>query len=298
MKFLISVPLGLSLMLAPLCVGQGKSSGLAGQDLTNLDLEQLMQIKVEGASLHTQNIEDAPASVTIITQDDIRKYGYRTLAEALSDARGFFTTFDHTYHLPGVRGFALPGDYGSRILLLVNGHNMTDNILDQSVWFGQDFPLDMNLIKRIEVIRGPSSALYGSNGIFATINVVTFSPTEFSSTQMRVETGSLGEKKVQAASSLPLGHGANLLVSLSAFNDAGEHSIYIPEYDSPATNNGQAINMAGEKGYHLFGNLTWRDWSFTGLFGGAQRTQPVSWGPTVFNDPGTSATDKPNFVDA
>src|SRR5438132_491555 len=74
------------------------------QDLSNVTLEQLLQIKVEGASLHVQSLKDAPASVTIITQDDIRRFGYRTLAEALSDARGFFTTYDHIYHFQSVRG--------------------------------------------------------------------------------------------------------------------------------------------------------------------------------------------------
>src|SRR5205823_5366874 len=138
---------------------------------------------------------------------------YRTLAEALGGARGMFTTFDRTYHYLGVRGFSLPGDYGSRLLLLVNGQSLTDNILGQSVWFGQDFPLDMSLVKRIEIVRGPSSALYGSNGIFATINVVTFSPEEFHGTQVRAEAGTFGEKKLQAASSVALGRGASLLMS-------------------------------------------------------------------------------------
>jgi outer membrane receptor for ferrienterochelin and colicins len=294
----LAIPAVVCLCLAPLYAQDRRTSGPPVRDLADLDLEQLMEIKVDGASLHPQNLGDAPASVTIITQDDIRKYGYRTLAEALSDARGFFTTYDHTYHYQGVRGFALPGDYGSRLLLMVNGHNMTDNILDQSVWFGQDFPLDMSLVKRIEVIRGPSSALYGSNGIFATINVVTFSPEEFSGTQVRTELGSLGEKKIQAASSLTLGHGAKLLLSASLLNIRGEHSIYVPAFDSPATNNGLAIDMAGENGYHLFGNLTWRDWSVTALFGGRRTTQVVSWGATTFNDPGTRVLDTPNFVDA
>ena len=63
------------------------------------------------------------------------------VSEILRSVRGFFTTYDHIYHFEGVRGFELPGDYGTRLLLLVNGHNMTDNVLGQSVWFGQDFPL-------------------------------------------------------------------------------------------------------------------------------------------------------------
>jgi iron complex outermembrane receptor protein len=253
---------------------------------------------VEAASLHEQSLEDAPASVTVITQDEIRRYGYRTLGEALSSARGMFISYDHTYHFLGVRGLSAPGDYGTHFLVMINGHSMADNILSQTTWFGQDFPVDMTLVKRIEIIRGPSSSLYGSDGMFATINVVTISPEEFGGTQVRAETGTLGEKKLQAASSMPLGHGATLLLSGTLYNDAGEHSIYIPWENSPPTNFGRAVDMDGEKGYHLFGNLTWHDWSILGVFDARSKIQPVSWGPTVFNDRGTRAIDSRNFIDA
>src|ERR1700681_1622377 len=105
-------------------------------DLGSLTLEQLMNVQVEGAAMHPQALEDAPASVTLITAGDIHQYGYRTLAEASAGARGFSTNYNHTYTTVGVRGFDLPGDSASRFLVLVNGHNMADNVLNYMLLFG------------------------------------------------------------------------------------------------------------------------------------------------------------------
>src|SRR5438874_1493555 len=113
------------------------------------------------------------------------------------------------------------------------------------------FGLDMDLVQRIEVVRGPSSALYGSNGMFATINVVTRSPVDHTKARFSTETDSFGEKKAQLASSMYLGHGANLLVSASVFNNSGQ-TLFFPEYDSPQTLKGVARGVDGERGYHTF----------------------------------------------
>jgi len=272
--------------------------GSSQQDLTSLTLEQLLDVRVEGAALHPQTLRDAPASVTVITAEDIYKYGYRTLGEAMASVHGFTLSNNRSYQTVGVRGFGLPSDYGSRLLVMVNGHNMADHIFDSMLWFGDDFPIDMHLVKQIEIIRGPSSALYGSNGEFATINIITTPPEEAGPPSLSTELGSFGEKKAQMMAAVPVGKRAKVLLSGTVFNNSGESPLYFPGLDTPENNHGQAVRMDGQRGYHFFANLTWRNWSVTAVLSDRNQIQPVSWGSTIFNDRGTHLDESANYVEA
>ena len=280
------------LLLGLSAMGKAQSRG---GDLTDLSLDQLQALKVTSASLHDQNLEDAPASITVITAEEIRKFGYRTLAEALSWVRGFYATSDYSYTAIGIRGFSLPG-YETRYVVMINGHNVAENIIE-STFVGNDFPLDLDLVDRIEIVRGPSSALYGSDAVLATINVITKRPRDVHGTAVRMETGSLGERKVEANTAVALGQRTNLLVSASVFNNAGAHRLYVSELDTAQTNFGRAIDMDGEKGYHAFADLTWGNWEALAVAGDRIKIQPVSWGDTVFNDRGTRVEDSRGFFE-
>lgn len=116
------------------------------------ELESLLATPVYAASKYQQAVADAPAAVTIITQGEIRAFGWRTLAEALNAVRGVYTRNDRAYSYVGVRGLGRPGDYSSRLLLLVDGVRVNDNIYD-SVMTGGESPFDLELIEHIEFLR-------------------------------------------------------------------------------------------------------------------------------------------------
>src|ERR1039458_6863888 len=132
------------------------------KDIGEASLEELGTIQVYSASKHLQSASDAPASVTVVTADEIQKYGYRTLADILQSVRGFYITYDRDYSYVGVRGFGRLGDWNSRILLLVDGHGINDNALGQAM-LGTEFLVDVDLIERVEIIRGPTSSPYATD---------------------------------------------------------------------------------------------------------------------------------------
>jgi outer membrane receptor for ferrienterochelin and colicins len=252
---------------------------------------------VQAASLHSQTLAEAPASVTVVTAADIRKYGYRTLADVLSSARGFTVMTNHVMSSSGVRGLAAPGDVNTCFLVMINGHQMTEIIGQSNGFFDQDFGLDLDVVDRIEIIRGPSSALYGSNGILATINIITKSPVDAPRFMLSTESGGSQPEKLEFMTSQDLGRGANLLIEGSGYFGAG-HSLFLPSFDTPDQNNGVANHVDQQSGYHTFVNLQWGAWTFSGYFNNRLELTPVLTSGTLFNDQGQYSRVSRNFAGA
>ena len=143
-------------------------------DISELPIEDLMQLpvpEVYTASKFEQKATEAPSSTTVITSEEIKRYGYRTLADILESVPGFYNSYDRNYSYLGASGVNL-GNANDRILLLVNGHRI-NNDLNDSAAIDTSFILDVDLIDRVEIIHGPGSVLYGNNAFFGVINVIT-----------------------------------------------------------------------------------------------------------------------------
>ena len=152
---------------------------------------------VTAASKRPQPVSETPSIVTVITSAEIRAHGYRTLGEALQWVRGLYTRYDRNYTYLGVRGVQRPGDYNNKVLLTIDGHTMNSPIYGDAA-FGRELGLDMECVKRIEVVRGPGSALYGSNAVLAVVNVVTRQVSR-APLETGVSAGSLGERRAFAS---------------------------------------------------------------------------------------------------
>jgi outer membrane receptor protein involved in Fe transport len=260
------------------------------------ELQKMMHVEVRTATMEKQRLQDAPASVTVLTSADIQRYGFRTLGEVLSNVRSFYPTTDGVLHYIGVRGFSLLGDYNTRFLVMINGHPLTDNVYSAMYLFGEDFPLDMDLVDQIEIVRGPSSALYGSNGLFATVNIITKTPTSSAKSRISTEIGSGGGQKASVSVAFPAGREARVLLSASGLREGGR-TVEFPELAALGAPS-RADHVESEKAVNVFANVMWKDWTFTALWGEDKALAPAGWFGADIGSTDTWDLESRSFVEA
>jgi iron complex outermembrane receptor protein len=150
------------------------AQGAPGEDLS--DFQSTLEQPVEVASKRIQRLKEAPADISVLRGQDLQELGYRTLAEALGGVLGFRTNQDRSYAGLGVRGLYVLGDQNTRVLVLLDGHPLNNPAEVGSGKIGEDFGIPMDLVERIEIIRGPASSIYGNNAFLGMVNVVTREP--------------------------------------------------------------------------------------------------------------------------
>jgi len=288
--FLFLISLGL---LLPLNL-RGQEASVP--DLTGLSIEDLSRVRLTTASRHLEDPRKAPTAITVIDAEEIQHYGWRTLADLLRSVTGFYTANDRSYTYVGVRGFLQSGDYNARVLLLIDGHRINDNIYDGAL-FGTEFPLDMSLIDRVEVTRGPSSSLFGTNAELAVVNVFTRQPANQTNVEFTGEASSFVGRTGEIRASIRTARVAALF-SGSIYRSNGASPLYFPEFDSPETNNGVAVDLDGDRYNHVFGVIRHGQFQLEGLFGVRDKIIPNGSFGTIFGDPANRTKDTRGYLDA
>jgi outer membrane receptor for ferrienterochelin and colicins len=262
-------------------------------NLADASLEELSNIQVYSASKHMQSTHDAPSSVTVVTADEIQKYGYRNLADILRSVPGFYVTYDRDYTFVGVRGFGRLGDWNSRILILIDGHRINNNVLGQAM-LGNEFLVDVDMIERVEIVCGPSSSLYGANAFFAVINVITRTSQQVKDWELSFQTGSFGTYEGRATYGHQF-HGLGVLLS-GTFYDSQGQTLFFPQFNTPANNNGVTSDTDYESYKHILATLTFHGFTLQGLFSTRDKGVPTAYFGAVFNDPADYNVDSHQYV--
>lgn len=149
----------------------------------------LEQSVVSGASKTAETAGDAPATTHVITSDQIRRHGIRTLAEAIDYlGRGLMTQDPlHAVEIGG-RGVLLAGDFGIHVLLVVDGHALNEAWGGAS-YYEQGAGIPIELVDHIELVLGPGSVLYGSSAMLGVVHVVTKRAKDYDGVHAILELG-------------------------------------------------------------------------------------------------------------
>jgi len=151
------------------------------RNFTNLDLEQLMALEVTGVTRRAEAYVRSPAAVFVLTGEDLRRSGVRSIAEALRMVPGLFVARSNAQaYVVAARGFSTGNS--DKLQVLVDGRSVYTPLTSAVFWDVLDTYLAD--IERIEVIRGPGATVWGANAVNGVINIVTRAARDTQGTQL------------------------------------------------------------------------------------------------------------------
>ncbi len=237
---------------------------------------------ISSASRYGQSTYEAPASVSVITREEMRRFGYRTLGEVLSAAGGMFTTYDRNYTYLTVRGLSKRGDFNTRVLVLLDGRRL-NRPADDSSLLGTEAVVDLESLERVEIIRGPGSTLYGTNAFYAVVNLVTRTGASAKGAEGQLAFGSFESGYASLVGGARTAQGLDVFATASGYGTAGPN-LYFPELDAPGVGDGHAVGLDGDRFGRTLVRLSKGDFSAEGFYATRRKDIPTGSYDTVFGD--------------
>ncbi|MBA5637853.1 TonB-dependent receptor [Duganella sp. LX20W] len=247
---------------------QGQPSGAepqgqpAGADPT---LEQLLRqtlndvpraVEESTSSRFAQSAADAPSVTYVLTDADIARHGLRNMGDILRSMPGLYVTSDGNFTYVGARGLGRPGDFNARLLFMVDGMRVNDNIYDAGS-LGPEFFVDVDLIDRVEYAPGPGSALYGNNAFLGVVNVITKGADKLSGLQARANIDSDRRREVRASWGQRVPGQWEGWLAASTF----EQDRIAAPFEVPAAQHDALARRNWDRGARLLGMASAGDWT-------------------------------------
>jgi len=188
-------------------------------DVADLDLVRLLNVEVSTATKTAETIEEAPAVITVITKDDIRRWGYQSVGEMLNHTVGFYLIDDHILPNAGVRG--MTGGLGAEsgvVKVMIDGRSVAYRTTSGN-WLGVEL-VPLSSVEQVEIIRGPASALYGADAFLGVVNIITSSPNAMRPIRARA---AVGLTETNPAGSIDVAGGGKVGPLHLMLGFAGEH---------------------------------------------------------------------------
>jgi iron complex outermembrane receptor protein len=229
------------------------------ESVLDLSIEQLMNTKVSIATKVDKTVKEAPSIVTVITREMIENTGARHIYDLLMQIPGFeFSIPRAAFYSTGVRGVKDPLT-NPRVLLLKDG--VPYNGIMYGTGLGMSHMFDMNSIERIEVIRGPGSALYGRNAFSGVVNVITRKAKKKHHAEALVQGGNFNSYLFGASYGTVIAEGGAVLLSFNRVNT----SMTDATFDNGK--GGESVWSMGADNLHLNAKVHYRGVEFNAYHG-------------------------------
>ncbi len=255
-------------------------------------LENLLRQEVQGPSRYAQSLLDAPAAVSVLGQREAAGLGHQTLGDMLQRLPGIYLSDSRLYSSVGMRGFNRPGDYNSRLLVAIDGFRVNDAIYDQALP-QLEFPLLANWIKRVELVQGPGSSVYGGNALLGVVNVVTLDGADAPGSRGLALLGSAGERRLMLQHGRGGADPSDRFIGLNVQRRRGE-TLELPELGLAP---GALAGLDGERQASLFAKYRSGPWRLS--VAAMQRLKEAATAPygTLAGVPGTEFRDAYGYAE-
>jgi outer membrane receptor protein involved in Fe transport len=253
--------------------------------------------EVQAASRISERIEDAPSSVTVIPRLELQAFAYPTIAEAVRGVPGVYLWDDRAYVSVGIRGLGRLGSYTNRLLVLQDGVSTNDNWVG-SAFVAYDAVTDLGDVERIEVVRGPGSALYGTGAFSGVVSLVTRRdlPT---GVEGGVSTNQDSVARARVRADTKLGRHGGAWASVAGARSEGR-DFFFPEYAAETPPGGQPGVARGVDGFRngtARGHAWWRWVNLQWFWHRHSKQLPGGAFETLFGDPRSRQVDIRGFAE-